>query len=95
MSGKTARVKKLKSPAELYYSIKDGVRKKVRTNFIQQGSFDVVFACIVLLLFTVGIIAMYSASYAYASYNKGDANEFFKSQLGNAVIGFVAMAFSW
>ncbi len=65
---------------------------KYKPFFIQQGSFDVVFACIVLLLFTVGIIAMYSASYAYASFNKGDANEFFVSQLQNAVIGFIAMA---
>ncbi len=92
MKEKTAKVKKLKNPAELYYGVKGEILKKVRTNFVQQGSFDVVFACIVLLLFTVGIIAMYSASYAYASYNEGNANEFFYSQLGNAAVGFVAMA---
>lgn len=67
-------------------------KNNIRTNFIQQGSFDVVFACIVLLLFTVGIIAMYSASYAYANYNRGNSNSFFISQLENAVVGFVAMA---
>ncbi len=71
---------------------KGKILKNIRTNFIQQGSFDVVFACIVLLLFTVGIIAMYSASYAYANYNRGNSNEFFVSQLQNAVIGFLAMA---
>lgn len=71
---------------------KGKILKNVRTNFIQQGSFDVVFACIVLLLFTIGIIAMYSASYAYANYNRGDSNEFFVSQLQNALVGFVAMA---
>lgn len=80
---------RLTSPFKLY----ENARKKFRTNFFHRGSFDVVFACIVLLLFTVGIIAMYSASYAYASYNRGDANEFFFSQLKNAVVGFVAMAF--
>lgn len=78
LKGKLSKVKKYKS--------------NIRTNFIQQGSFDVVFACIVLLLFTVGIIAMYSASYAYANYNRGNANEFFFSQLQNAVVGFLAMA---
>ncbi len=67
--------------------------KNIRTNFIQQGSFDVVFACIVLLLFTIGIIAMYSASYAYANYNRGNSNEFFVSQLQNALVGFFVMAF--
>ncbi len=71
---------------------KGRIFKNVRTNFIQQGSFDVVFACIVLLLFTIGIIAMYSASYAYANYNRGDSNEFFVSQLQNALVGFLAMA---
>ncbi len=71
---------------------KGKILKNVRTNFIQQGSFDVVFACIVLLLFTIGIIAMYSASYAYANYNRGDSNEFFVSQLQNALVGFLAMA---
>lgn len=71
---------------------KGKIFKNIRTNFIQQGSFDVVFACIVLLLFTIGIIAMYSASYAYANYNRGDSNEFFVSQLQNALVGFLAMA---
>lgn len=80
-----AEAKKQKSPKKRKLG-------NIRTNFIQQGSFDVVFACIVLLLFTVGIIAMYSASYAYANYNRGDANTFFVSQLQNAVIGFLAMA---
>lgn len=87
-SPKTKKVKKL-SPVSFVSNIK----KKYRTNFFHQGSIDVVFACIVLLLFTVGIIAMYSASYAYATYNRGDANEFFFSQLKNAVVGFAAMAF--
>ncbi len=91
MKEKKKKTKKLKltAPAEMISELKG----KVRTNLFHQGSFDVVFACIVLLLFTVGIIAMYSASYAYATYNKGNANEFFFSQLENAVIGFICMAF--
>ncbi len=90
MKEKTSKAGKTKRPG-MFAAFK-GAGAKVKTNFIQQGSFDVVFACIVLLLFTVGIIAMYSASYAYASYNEGNANEFFFSQLKNAVVGFAAMA---
>ena len=62
-------------------------------NVIQRGSYDLVFACTVLLLFTFGIVMMYSASYAYAAVNEKDgATTFFVSQLKNAAIGFAAMA---
>lgn len=64
---------------------------KLRTNLFLNGSFDVVFACIVLILFAVGIVSMYSASYAYAAYYDGDANVYFTSQLRNALIGFLFM----
>lgn len=66
-------------------------RRKFSTNIIQRGSFDLVFACTVLLLFTFGIIMMYSASYAYSASNKGGANALFYSQLKNAVIGFAGL----
>ncbi|MBR5438032.1 MAG: FtsW/RodA/SpoVE family cell cycle protein, partial [Clostridia bacterium] len=90
MKKKKSKIEKIKKQGLTGYV--GGLKTRVRTNLFHQGSFDVVFACIVLLLFTVGIIAMYSASYAYATYNRGDANAFFTSQLGNAVIGFIAMA---
>ena len=66
-------------------------RGKFSTNIVQRGSFDLIFACTVLLLFTFGIIMMYSASYAYAASNKGGANTLFYSQLKNAAIGFVGL----
>ena len=66
-------------------------RGKFSTNIVQRGSFDLIFACTVLLLFTFGIIMMYSASYAYAASNKGGANALFYSQLKNAAIGFVGL----
>ena len=67
--------------------------KNLGVNVIQRGSFDLIFACTVLILFTFGIVMMYSASYAYAAVNeKGGANTFFFSQLQNAAIGFAAMA---
>lgn len=67
--------------------------KNFSTNIVQQGNFDLLFACTVLLLFCFGIIMMYSASYAYsAAYNKGGANALFISQLKSAALGFVALA---
>lgn len=61
------------------------------TNFFQHGSFDVVFACLVLVLFTFGIIMMYSASYAYSAYYEGNPNAIFFDQLLTSAIGFVFM----
>lgn len=66
-------------------------RRRFSTNIVQRGSFDLIFACTVLLLFTFGIIMMYSASYAYAASNKGGANALFYSQLKNAAIGFAGL----
>lgn len=66
--------------------------KKISTNLIQHGNFDLIFACTVLLLFCFGIIMMYSASYAYSASNRGGANALFKSQLKSAILGFVMMA---
>ncbi|MBQ4348473.1 MAG: cell division protein FtsW [Clostridia bacterium] len=63
----------------------------LRDGYVIHGSFDFVFLCCVLLLFTIGIIMMFSAGYVYAEYNRGDATVFFTSQLEKAVIGFIAM----
>ncbi len=65
--------------------------KSFSTNLVQRGNFDLIFACTVLLLFTFGIIMMYSASYAYAASNKGGADVLFKSQLKNGIIGILMM----
>lgn len=61
------------------------------TNFFQHGGFDVVFASTVLVLFTFGIIMMYSASYAYSAYYEGSPTSIFFDQLFTSAIGFVAM----
>ena len=66
-------------------------RRRFSTNIVQRGSFDLIFACTILLLFTFGIIMMYSASYAYSASNRGGANALFYSQLKNAAIGFVGL----
>ena len=70
------------------------VKEKLRylyDGYVIRGSFDFVFLCCVLLLFTIGIIMMFSAGYVYAEYNKGNATIFFTSQLEKAVLGFAAM----
>ena len=70
------------------------VKEKIRylyEGYVIRGSFDFVFLCCVLLLFTIGIIMMFSAGYVYAEYNKGNATIFFTSQLEKAVLGFAAM----
>ena len=84
----------------------DSMKKKLRTmssktriyldentNFFVHGGFDVVFACTVLILFTFGIIMMYSASYAYSAYYEGSPTKIFFDQLFTSAIGFVAMIF--
>lgn len=70
--------------------IKDKIRF-LYNGYVTHGSFDFVFLCCVLLLFTIGIIMMFSAGYVYAEYNKGNAMTFFVSQLEKAIIGFIAM----
>ena len=70
------------------------IKEKLRflyDGYVIRGSFDFVFLCCVLLLFTIGIIMMFSAGYVYAEYNKGNATIFFTSQLEKAILGFVAM----
>ena len=82
-------------PKDRNKKIRASVRleRSLGVHVVQRGSFDLVFACTVLLLFTFGIIMMYSASYAYAAVNEENgATTFFFSQLQNALLGFAAMA---
>lgn len=70
--------------------IKDKIRY-LYNGYVIRGSFDFVFLCCVLVLFTIGIIMMFSAGYVYAEYNKGSGTVFFTNQLEKAAIGFVAL----
>lgn len=70
------------------------VKEKLRylyNGYVMRGNFDLVFLCCVLLLFTIGIIMMFSAGYVYAEFNKGNATVFFTSQLDKAIMGFIVM----
>lgn len=55
------------------------------------GGIDAIFCCLVMIIFTFGIIMMYSASYAYANANASSPDAYFKSQLVWGAIGFAAM----
>lgn len=55
------------------------------------GGFDVPFFALTMALLTIGLVMLFSSSYAYALHNKGDSYYFFKRQLIVAVLGVVVM----
>ncbi|MBQ6600028.1 MAG: FtsW/RodA/SpoVE family cell cycle protein, partial [Clostridia bacterium] len=59
--------------------------------YLSEGSVDLVFLSLVLILFTFGIIMMYSASYAFSEANKGGSDVLLISQLQKGAVGFVLM----
>jgi len=56
-----------------------------------RGRMDLPFLLLVLLLTTIGLIMVFSASFPSAYYESGDAAYYFKRQAVFAVIGLVAM----
>ena len=75
--------------------ITDGLKKRTKEKngyYIAKGSIDLVFLSLVLILFTFGIIMMYSASYAFSEANKGGSDVLLRSQLQKGLAGFVLMA---
>lgn len=65
-----------------------GARETIRD---KSQNVDMPLLWIIMLLLVTGIILMYSASFAYAYYNRGSSNYFVKNQLIFAVIGLVGM----
>lgn len=55
------------------------------------GGFDMTFLILLLLVLSVGLICMFSASYVYAYYNDDDSYYYIKRQMIFAVIGVAAM----
>lgn len=67
-------------------------KEKKRSDFWAVGKMDVPFFLLVIVILTIGLVMLFSASYTYAYYNqKGDSAYFFKRQLIWSVIGIVAM----
>ncbi len=49
-------------------------KKQEKPNkYLAQGGFDVPFLIIVLILLTIGLVMLFSASYTYAYYNRGQS----------------------
>lgn len=69
---------------------KKAVRKK-RYGFIQDGRLDITFLAFVLILLTVGLVMLFSASYAYSYENYGNSYKFIIRQAAFALVGIVAM----
>ncbi len=59
--------------------------------FIQQGKIDICFLSLVLILLTVGLIMLFSASYAYALTYFNNSFHFIIRQACFAVIGIIVM----
>lgn len=59
----------------------------------KRGKIDVTFLILVLVLLTFGLVMLFSASYAYAFYNKGDSFYYIKRQFFFAVVGVAALLF--
>ena len=66
-------------------------KKKRRYGLLAVGGFDMPFLIVLLLILSVGLICMFSASFVYAYYNDGDSYFYIKKQMMFALIGVVAM----
>lgn len=66
------------------------IRKKFKIFSVRSGM-DMPFFFLVSILVVVGLVMMFSASYAYAYYTQGDSYYFLKRQLIFVVIGFIIM----
>lgn len=76
MASKTAKTKKKNQITNLLFA---------------KGSMDIPFFIILMIIVTVGLIMLFSASYTYSYYNRGSSTEIFVRQLIFAVIGIVLM----
>lgn len=66
-------------------------KKRVISSIIQKGKMDIGFFALVSILLTVGLLMLFSSSYAYALAYFGDSYHFIKKQLVFAVAGFILM----
>ena len=60
----------------------------------KRGKIDVTFLVLVLVLLTVGLVMLFSASHAYAFYNEGNSFYYIERQLFFAIVGTGAMLFA-
>ena len=78
----------------IFYYIKDLFnRKRKLKDCFSTAPFDITFLALVIIILTVGLVMMFSASYVYAWYNAAENDPYYyiKNQLFFAVIGVVLM----
>lgn len=66
-------------------------KKRGISSIIQKGQMDIGFFALVSILLTVGLLMLFSSSYAYALAYFGDSYHFIKKQLLFAIAGFILM----
>ena len=66
-------------------------KRKVKSPLIQRGKMDITFFALVSILLTVGLIMLFSASYAYSFAYFGNSYRFIIRQAAFAVVGFILM----
>ena len=69
---------------------KNAVKSK-KGRFLQNGKLDITFLSFVLILLTIGLVMLFSASYAYSYENYGNSYKFIVKQAMFAVAGIGAM----
>lgn len=65
--------------------------KSKKFSLIQEGKLDITFLSLVLILLTIGLVMLFSASYAYSYENYGNSYKFIVKQSLFAVAGIVAL----
>jgi len=73
-------------------SVPNGIRKKFRIFSVRSGM-DMPFLFLILTLLVIGLVMLFSASYANAYYRHGSSYFFISRQAVFAVLGVTAMIF--
>lgn len=71
--------------------IEEAAKRQELPEKVTRGKMDLVFFGMVMLLLTVGLIMLFSSSYAFAYYNYGNSYKFIIRQAEFAVVGVVLM----
>ena len=66
-------------------------KRKTKSSLVQQGKMDITFFGLVAVLLTVGLVMLFSASYAYSYAYFGNSYRFISRQAIFAVVGFILM----
>ncbi len=66
-------------------------KRKIKSPLFQRGKMDIAFFALVSILLTVGLVMLFSASYAYSFAYFGNSYRFIIRQAAFAVVGFILM----